>query len=140
MGYPEHEDAVSILKGEVWNQLESLEAIMDLQQLRRFRQMGDEVYVHDEIYEYIVSLVECTRSHEFFSMGASPRAAIALLKMSRGMAVLAGRDYVTAQDVQSVLKDVLGHRVKLSARARAEGKSMEECMEELKHSVKSPRC
>ena len=59
--------------------------------------------------------------------------------MSRAMALLDGRDFVTAQDVQFALMDVLGHRVKLSARARAEGKNMNACMQALLYSVKSPQ-
>lgn len=140
MGYPEHEDAVSILKGEVWNRVAALESMIDPEELKQLQQAAEKIFVHDAVYEYIVTLVERTRSHELFAMGASPRAAIALLRMSRAMALLQGRDFVTARDVQSVLRDVLGHRVKLSARARAEGKSMEACMLELMRGVKSPRC
>jgi MoxR-like ATPase len=140
MGYPEHEDAVSILKGEVWKRVGQIHPLLDVNGLAQFQKRAEAVFVHDEIYEYIVRLVEETRHHELFAMGASPRGAIALLKMSRGMAVLAGRDFVTAEDVQKVLKDVLGHRVKLSAKARTAGKSMEQCMLELMKQVKSPRC
>jgi MoxR-like ATPase len=60
--------------------------------------------------------------------------------MARAMALLAGRDFVTVQDVQVVLLDVLRHRVKLGARARAEGKNMRACIQELFQTVKSPRC
>jgi MoxR-like ATPase len=140
MGYPEHEDAVSILKGEVWKRVGQVQPLLDVDGLAQFQKMAESVFVHDEIYEYIVRLVEETRQNELFAMGASPRGAIALLKMSRGMAVLAGRDFVTAEDVQKVLKDVLGHRVKLSAKARTAGKSMAQCMLELMKQVKSPRC
>ncbi len=140
MGYPEHDDAVSILKGEVWNQVGQLQQMLTLDELREMQAAAEKIFVHDAIYDYMVSLVEATRSSELFSMGASPRACIALLRMARSMAMLAGRDFVTAQDVQSVLKDVLGHRVRLSARARAEGKNMRDCVEQLCYLVKSPRC
>ena len=140
MGYPEHEDAVSILKGEVWNRVAQMEQILGVEELRQFQKDAEGIFVHDAIYEYIVTLVEQTRTLDIFSMGASPRGTIALLRMSRAMALLDGRDFVTAQDVQSVLRDVLGHRVKMSSRARAEGKSMADCIQELVHEVKSPRC
>ena len=107
--------------------------------MKKLQREAEQIYVHDEIYEYIVSLVEETRKTEFFAEGASPRATIALLRMARAIARHEGREFVTAQDVQKVLKDVLGHRVKLGARARAEGKSMEECIQELILQVKSPR-
>lgn len=140
MGYPAHGDAVALLRGEVWKQAEKLEPVMTLEELWEMCQAAEKVFVHDAIYEYIVSLVEATRTHELFAMGASPRACIALLRMARAMALLAGRDFVTVQDVQVVLLDVLRHRVKLGARARAEGKNMRACIQELFQAVKSPRC
>ncbi|MCI8774249.1 MAG: MoxR family ATPase [Lachnospiraceae bacterium] len=140
MGYPAHGDAVALLRGEVWKQAETLEPVITLDELREMCQAAEKIFVHDAIYEYIVSLVEATRTHELFAMGASPRACIALLRMARAMALLAGRDFVTVQDVQVVLLDVLRHRVKLGARARAEGKNMRACIQELFQTVKSPRC
>lgn len=139
MGYPSHSDAVSLLKGEVWNRVGTLTQMVSLEELKELQKAAEQIFVHDDIYEYIVSLVEATRSCELFSMGASPRATIALLRMSRAMALLNGRDFVTAEDVQSVLKDVLGHRVKLSSRARAEGRGITESVRELMHIVKAPR-
>lgn len=139
MGYPSHTDAVALLKGEVWNMVGELKEVVSLEELCEFQQDTEKIYVHDEIYEYMVTLVEKTRSQELFSAGVSPRAAIALLRMARAMALLGGRDFVTAQDVQHVLPVVLGHRVKLSSRARAEGKSVGECLNVLLHEVKSPR-
>ena len=139
MGYPAHSDAVSLLKGEVWNRVGTLTQMVSLEELKEMQKAAEQIFVHDDIYEYIVSLVEATRSCELFSMGASPRATIALLRMSRAMALLNGRDFVTAEDVQSVLKDVLGHRVKLSSRARAEGRDITESVRELMRIVKAPR-
>lgn len=139
MGYPKHEDAVALLKGEVWRQLSDISPILCLEELRDFQKRTEEIFVHDSIYEYIVNLVEETRSSPLFSLGASPRAAIALLRMSRAMAMLAARDFVTVKDVQDVLCDVLCHRVRLSARARAEGSTVAAAVEKLYETVKSPK-
>lgn len=139
MGYPGHAAEVAMIKDEVWKQLSGVKQVISAEEFKQLRDSVEKIFVHDAIYEYIVSLVEETRKNELFSMGASPRADIALLRMSRAMAFIEGRDFVTAQDVQSVLIDVLGHRVKLSSRARAEGKNMWACMQELLYSVKSPR-
>lgn len=138
MGYPGHEDAVALLKGEVWKQLADIKPILSLEELTDFKRRTETIFVHDTLYEYMVSLVERTRNSPFFSQGASPRAAIALLRMSRAMAMLAGRDFVTAKDVQSVLGDVLCHRVHLSARSRAEGMSVAAAINKLFEMVKSP--
>ena len=139
MGYPGHEDAVALLKGEVWKQLTDITPILSLEELKDFQKKTEEVFVHDSLYEYMVSLVEKTRNNPLFALGASPRAAIALLRMSRAMAMLAGRDYITALDVQNVLQDVLCHRVRLSARARAEGTSVADAVNSLYETVKTPK-
>ena len=97
------------------------------------------MFIRDEIYEYIVDLVEETRRNDMFSMGASPRGTIALLNMAKAMAVIDGRDYVTAEDVQSVTKDTLSHRVKLGQRARAQGMNMDGAIRALLQTVKAPR-
>lgn len=139
MGYPRHEDAVALLKGEVWKQLGDVSPILSLEELRTLQKKTEEIFVHDSLYEYMVSLVERTRGNPLFAQGASPRAAIALLRMSRAMAMIDGRDFTTAHDVQSVLFDVLGHRVHLSARALAEGTSVEAAIDKLYDTVRSPK-
>lgn len=139
MGYPAHEDAINILKGESAHLVDQVQSVITAEELCVIRQDTENVFVHESIYEYIVTLVETTRQNELFEMGASPRATIALLRIARAMAVLQGRDYVTAQDVQKVLVDVLGHRVKCSARTRADGLTVEQAIRKLQQQVKTPR-
>ncbi len=139
MGYPGHEDAVALLKGEVWKQLAGVSPILSLEELRELQTRTEAVFVHDSLYEYMVSLVEQTRSNPLFAQGASPRAAIALLRMSRAMAMIDGRDFITAHDIQRVLVDVLGHRVRLSARALAEGTSSAAAIDRLYETVRTPK-
>lgn len=139
MGYPAHEDAINILKGEAANLVEQVKPVITAAELLQVREDTEAVFVHESIYDYIVTLVEETRRSELFETGGSPRATIALLRISRAMAVLHGRDFVTAQDVQTVLTDVLGHRLKCSARIRAEGLTKAEAIRKLQHQVKTPR-
>lgn len=139
MGYPEHSDAVEILKGNASRPLESVEQIITLEELVRLRDMSNNMYVHDEIYEYIVNIVETTRKMGLFSMGASPRGTIAMLKMAKAMAVIEGRDFVTAEDVQRIVVDTLGHRVKLSARGKAQGINVEQALGMVLKNVVTPR-
>ncbi|MBQ3784062.1 MAG: MoxR family ATPase [Lachnospiraceae bacterium] len=139
MGYPKHEEAVRILKGAVWNKVDKITAIMDKEQLKQVQDMAENVFVSDELFEYIVSVVEATRTSDYCTMGASPRASIGLLKMTKAMAVLEGRDFATAGDVKEVAKDVLGHRVKLSTKARAEGISTKEVIELIVRKVPVPK-
>ena len=139
MGYPEHSDAVEILKGNSSRPLESVEQIITLEELVKLRDMANNMYVHDEIYEYIVNIVETTRKMGLFSMGASPRGTIAMLKMAKAMAVIEGRDFVTAEDVQRIVVDTLGHRVKLSARGKAQGINVEQALGMVLKNVVTPR-
>ena len=119
--------------------IDQVNPVMTEQELRDIRQYTEQVFVHESIYEYIVTLVEETRRNELFDMGASPRATIALLRIARAMAVLHGREYVTAQDVQMVMADVLGHRVKCSARTKADGLTTAQTIQRLQQQVKAPR-
>ncbi len=139
MGYPEHEAAVDILKENAGKPLSKIVETISVEEFRALRKRTNDMYVHDSIYEYIVTLVEKTRKDPYFAMGASPRGSIALLRMAKAMAVMYGREYVTPEDICRVFADVLGHRVKLSTKARAEGKDIKQALEELFQGVKVPR-
>ena len=139
MGYPSHADAVAILKGNAGKPLSKVQEVISMEEVLALRAMTNDLYVKDEIYEYIVNLVEATRTMEIFSMGASPRGTIALLRMAKAMAVIDGRDYVCAKDVQDVARDVLGHRVKLSARGKAQGITMQQAIGMVIATVTAPR-
>ena len=140
MGYPSHEDAIRILQGNATKPINNVQGILSVEDIVELRAKTNELYVRDEIYDYIVTLVENTRTLEIFSAGASPRGTIAMLRMAKAMAVIDGRDYVTSEDVQNVVKDTLGHRVKLSARAKAQGMNMDAAMRQLLTQVAPPRC
>ena len=139
MGYPSHADAVAILKGNADKPLTKVQEVISMDELIALRAMTNDLYVRDEIFEYIVNLVEATRTMEIFSMGASPRGTIALLRMAKAMAVIDNRDYVCAKDVQDVARDVLGHRVKLSARGKAQGITMQQAIGMVIANVAAPR-
>ena len=79
------------------------------------------IYVDDVVLEYIADIVEATRKHPLLRLGASPRAAIALAKLSRALALIEGRTYVLPDDVKRVAKPVLRHRITLKPEAEIEG-------------------
>ena len=139
MANPSHADPVAILKGNAGKPLSKVQEVISMEEVLALRAMTNDLYVKDEIYEYIVNLVEATRTMEIFSMGASPRGTIALLRMAKAMAVIDGRDYVCAKDVQDVARDVLGHRVKLSARGKAQGITMQQAIGMVIANVTAPR-
>ena len=139
MGYPDHGSAVEVLKGNAHNPISQVESVLTVEDIKEYRKKANDLYVIDDIYEYIVNIVEETRKNELFSMGASPRGTIAILNMAKAVAVINDRDFVTAEDVQDVVKDTLGHRVKLSQKSRAQGVTMDTAIRKLIETVKAPR-
>ena len=87
------------------------------------------VYVEESVGEYVVTILRHTRDSSLLALGASPRAGIALLRMSKARAVALGRDYVIPEDVQAVAGVVLAHRVILAPEARASGMRGEDAVE-----------
>ena len=139
MGYPSHDAAVQILKGQEFVPINGVNLVVSREELVELQKKTNSLSVHDSIFDYIVTLIEKTRNSEYFTLGASPRGANSLLRMSRAMALLSGRNYVVPDDIEAVFTAVLGHRVKLSSRARANGFTVDTALEEVRKSVKLPR-
>ncbi len=101
------------------------------------RKVLDEIYMDDKVKDYIVDLVQATREParlgpeiaEWIDYGASPRATIFLARGARAMAFLAGRGYVTPQDVKDIAPDILRHRVIVSYEAEAEEQTSEDAVQ-----------
>lgn len=121
MGYPSHAAALDILKGSAGQGLDQVRSVITAERLIKLRARAEDLYVDDNIHEYIINLTEETRRDPRIALGVSPRGSIALLKMSRAMAMMRGGEYVMPEDVLGVIDDVWKHRIQLSARARAEG-------------------
>ncbi|MBL9189335.1 MAG: MoxR family ATPase [Opitutaceae bacterium] len=97
------------------------------------------VTLRDELAAYVVDLVRATRSHESVLTGAGPRATQALLLGGRARAALAGRDYVTPDDVRGLAPAVLGHRLALRPEFEIEGLSIDEVVARVLEQVAVPR-
>jgi MoxR-like ATPase len=82
-------------------------------QLIKMQEAVNIVKIDPKIMQYIANLVQATRTHKKIRLGASPRGSIALMKAGQALALIQGKEFVTAQMVQSVAKAVLGHRVLL---------------------------
>ncbi len=95
----------------------------------------DSVFGSRELQEYIVDLTRKSREHPDLVLGASPRAAIFLMKAARAHALLGGLPYMTHEDIQAIALPVLGHRLILKPEAEMEGQTVAAIVEELIHSV-----
>ena len=119
MGYPDFNDEVSILKAK-FNAapLENVNAVANENTIIELQEHISSVYVDDRIYEYIVKLSNSTRNHPFIKLGISPRGTLALMQISKGIAVAMGRDYVIPDDVSYICRDVFEHRIILNSKAK----------------------
>ena len=87
------------------------------------QKLSQDVFCAEELVEYILGMVQFTRTHPRVYLGASPRAALALLHASKAMALLRGRDYVLPDDIRQLSPLVLAHRILMTPDAELEGAS-----------------
>lgn len=119
MGYPDYRDELEIAKGKsIKSQITDIHHVMNAQGLYEMQRQVEQVFVHDNIYAYIVSLVSATRNNPYIDLGISPRGTIACTKMAKAYAYLCGRNYVIPEDVTAIFADIAKHRIVLNTKAR----------------------
>ncbi len=147
ISYPSKKQELDILRRMARTNVQlDIDAIIELSDIVRLRELADNVYMDAKIEEYIVNVVEATRNPgdygldiaELIRYGASPRATIFLAMASRARALLQGRGYVTPQDVKSVAYDVLRHRVTVTYEAEAEDLASEDLIKKVLDTVEVP--
>lgn len=116
MGGMSEEEERSMLDRFIHDEpLERVGAVCTGEEIRRLQARCRDVYVHDDLRNYIVSLVQATRKHaggdKTAAQGVSPRGTLALLRASQGYALVSGRDYVVPEDIKAVALYVLCHRL-----------------------------
>jgi len=145
--YPTKEQELEILRRMAKSTPDlDVEALIQPADIVRLRQLADEIYVDPKVEEYIVNLVEATRNPKEYRLdiadliryGASPRATIFLALAAKAHALLAGRGYVTPQDVKLIAMDVLRHRLIVTYEAEAEEKSAEDLVRQILDAVEVP--
>jgi len=139
VGYPKPEREVEIVRRfERASPLESLEAVVSAEELARLSGQLTEVHVEDAVVQYMVAVVQATRTHGAFELGASPRASLALFRACRALAAIEGRDFVTPDDVKRLAQPVLSHRLQLSSNSRLRGRDADEVLDEILGEVPVP--
>ena len=124
MGYPSQEDELAILRarrGE--NPLDKVQGVIGADDVRELRRSAAAVTVDDELYKYIVQLISATRKHPMLALGASPRASVALMRLSQAYALIRGRGYVLPEDIAAVFRSAIAHRLMLRQDAKLRGVS-----------------
>lgn len=121
MGYPSQDDEVTMLQRRVERRTEEvkLDAVCDVATFKRLQHAVESIHVDQRLIEYCVALVRATRNEPELDVGCSPRGTLALVRLARAAALLAGRDYVGPDDVRALAIPALAHRVVLSDEAWA---------------------
>lgn len=115
VGYPDRDQEWEILRRRLERREEDIRlgAVIDAKELLEMQTSLEDVHLSESVGYYIVDVVTATRSHPDVQVGASPRGALALMKASRGRALIDGRDFVTPEDVKAVAVAALAHRLTL---------------------------
>ncbi len=139
LGYPSPEEEADIYQ-RFDRDVEgpSLDAVVELEVLHRMQDVPSTVLVDEAVRGYIVSIIQASRGHAGLSLGASPRAGLALYRTSQALAAIEGRDFVTPDDVKALALPVLTHRMILSSSARLKGQTAEHIVSEILSDIPVP--
>lgn len=136
VGYPAKEKARAMLSGNV---AAKMNEVLTKESFDLMRQAVGKVLIEDKLLDYVNNLIHLSRELPEIAIGASPRAALMLVKAAKGWALLQGRDFVIPEDVQQMALPVLAHRLRLSPDAEIEGMTAEKCVDKMFKKLEVPR-
>ena len=143
VGYPKIEEEKEILKrfkNDFQGSAEkNVEKVIAPKEILKYTEMIESIHIKDELIDYIAEIIQKTRYSGELFLGASPRASLSILKASKAITALRGRDFVTPDDIQYVIKPILNHRIILNAEKEMEGAEIEDVIDEIVKSVEVPR-
>ena len=141
--YPNTQEEIELLKREHELKDNNKNSLVNLEvskaEISQFQKITKQILIEENLIEYIANIVLQTRENPYLYMGASPRASIAILNASKGMAIIKGRDFVTPEDIKEVAIPVLNHRVILSPEREMEGMTTNEVITQIVESIEIPR-
>ena len=139
IGYPTIQDDHLILaRFRQTDPLDELKPVMDAAELLEMQSACRKVQVTDDIENYIINLIQATRTHPALQLGASPRAMIALFHATQALASLRGRQYVIPDDVKYLVPFVLTHRIITKMESHLRGQTAEQALNDVLCSVVVP--
>ncbi|ABL77574.1 AAA family ATPase [Thermofilum pendens] len=141
MGYPSKEEEILILRRRLQRGTDkpSIEKVLSKSDVLSMIRKVEEVYVDDAVLSYIAEICRATRSVRDVEVGVSPRGTEALMKASRALAFIRGRDFVLPDDVKEVAVEVLAHRIVLRTESLVRGVSPEDIVRRVLDEVEVPR-
>ena len=139
LGYPTPEEESDILlRFERDFEPPEIDAVIDAAELSEMQALVNQVLVDDAVRMYIVDIIQSSRTNQSLTLGASPRAGLALYKTSQAHAALNGRDFVTPDDVKELALPVLSHRLIVASNARLRGRTAGQVLREILAGVSVP--
>lgn len=139
MGYPTEEQETSILMNRRGvNPLDDVQAVTDAEAVAKMRRTTASVTVDESVCQYIVRLVAATRKHPELSRGASPRASIALMRMTQAYAILHEREFVVPEDVKAVFVRTIAHRLVLTQEAKLARTTVDSVLQDILQRTEVP--
>ena len=140
MGYPAPQDEMQmVLNRRQGNPLQYITPLLNHQQLQEMQTAVENTYCSEAVVAYVIDLITTTRNHPLIVRGASPRATLAVIALSKAIAQLRGRDYVVPEDVREVFPHVIAHRLLLAAAAQAQNQNAQSILQEILRAVPQPR-
>lgn len=139
LGYPEKEQEMAIYKKETNANGGMPKITLSMEEVEKIKDQIRRVGISDLIYDYVHRIVEKSRKHESLYYGLSPRAGIAILKMAQFQAFMAGRAFVTPEDVKKVAPPVMVHRMILRPEALYKAQTQAQTVEEILSWVSVPK-
>lgn len=140
MGYPDKISELEILKSKENSYKENLvRPIVSGEDIIKMQNQVDNIFVHDQIYKYIINIVQKTRNHDLIELGVSPRGTIALTRIAKAKAFISNRDYVIPDDVQYAMDCTLSHRLILKSKAKVSKVTASDIVEQLRMSTGAPK-
>lgn len=141
--YPSHEDEKQILRKFRGNfashMLDEVKPVLHVNDIKKMRDIIDNVHIKDALLDYIADIVHHTRNSGDLFLGASPRASLAILRSSKALAAIRGRDFVTPDDIQYVAFPALNHRIIVTPEREMEGVEAEDVITDIIKQIEVPR-
>ncbi len=121
------------------HQIQEVNAVLSPEDLRFSQRVIEKIFIKDELLDYIAHIIHSTRNHPDLFLGASPRASLAILRTSKAIAAMRGREFVTPDDIQYVAYPVLNHRIILTPERDMEGVHSRDVIKGIVEKIEVPR-
>ena len=132
LGYPSPDNERQIIRSQKHGHpIETLEAVVDGQELLDLSRQISDIHLDDSLEDYILNLVQATRQHPDLSLGASPRGSLALYKTGQALAALKGRSYVIPDDIKTLAPLTLAHRLILKPESQLRGRTVHSVLRDI---------